>query len=270
LSSNTLRIEKMKKLSITLYFLLLACATSVAFAGGKPNSCGSDNSNLEIVFNDSVSNKIRSDGLGSYKTTKGKSGADVRFQLGNCSFDLVVSLSSARKMVVDWASPYGTMASRAFIFDRVASVPQTNWNNEEFRNFCGYTLDTPNVVRNSNGTYLYDNYAGCGKDPDSYDEQGNFVEGKYFVRRAASFTVEGYVMRFQDPMNDASVLGNNTAYVKIYRVDAKNYALSPENAPLRTNQSYWAALIYGDNNTAPYIKDHQSMAFNFTVRNLQP
>ena len=242
----------------------MACSTLTVFAGGKPSSCGSDNTNLEVVFDDSASNKIRSDGLGAYKTSKGKGGVDVRFQLGNCSSDMVVKLGTTRKMIVDWANPYGTMASRAFTIDRVASVPQTNWNNEEFRNFCGYALDTPNVLQQTNGTYTYDNYGGCGKDPDTYDEQGNLIEGKYFVRRAASFTVEGYVMQFQDSMTDVNNLGYQTAYVKVYRVDAKNYIMTPEIAALRTNQPSWAVLIYGDNNTAPYIKDHQSMPFTFS------
>lgn len=261
----------MKKLSITLCLLFLVCFALTTFGAGKPSSCGTDNTNLEVTVENSANNQVRSDG-GSYRTVKGKGvNTDVRFQMGNCSYDLTMSLSSSRKMIVDWAFPYGSMASRAFNFDRVASVPVTDWNNESFRNFCGYTLDTPNLVQNPNGSYLYDNYAGCGKDPDTTDENGNTIEGKYFVRRAAVFTVEGYKMHYQNPLgDDNNVLGLGTSYVRVYRTDEKNYVLTPEVNPLSASSPAWASLTYGDNNTPAYVKDYQSMSFVMTVKNLQP
>lgn len=239
-----------------ILFLLAACtlmaSTTFAQKSRTTTSCPPDITNLQVAFDDTLGNLFTSDGLGVYVTRKTKSESiDIKFQRSNCSYDFTMNLSSSKRVTLLDLSADGMRTSTFFNFDRIASVPITDWNNAAFRNFCGNTLNSSNVVKNADGTYLYDNYGGCGQDAD----------GKYFVRRAVGIqpgtSEQGF--RFSNsPLDGISTLASDTSYIRVYHSQQFVWELSPE-FPSR-------GLLFNKNPES--VVNYHNVPFRITVTQL--
>src|SRR6185295_16986076 len=100
--------------------------------------------------------------------------------------------------------------------------------NQAFVDFCGGRdvsgqpiVDTPNVVQNANGTYLYDNYAGSGRD-----ESGN-----YFVRRNVGIDAGGSNgFRYQySAIDNVATWAAGTDYIRVYHPSQFVWVLTPDS-----------------------------------------
>jgi hypothetical protein len=252
----------MKKTLLIAASIMMCLCFNLAISAQKPKpvTCGSDVNNLrlEIFDRDSLNNlfQIRSDGKGIYYPSANEV---LQFQISNCSYDFILDFNyrnSTRKesMTIPNYPVTGsnTETTSGFNnFDRVASVPITDWNDIAFREFCGNMLNTPNVVKNSNGTYKYDNYAGCGLDS----------AGKYYVRRNVgilSNLKSGERLRFQNSPFDGGTNAGDTSYIRVYAYqDPKGFIsgnlpntweLSPEPTVINGLTGTWAALLDGGAN----------------------
>jgi hypothetical protein len=254
----------------SLIATLALCLTLTSFAaaqGKKPASCG-DNVTLSVTLSDDVPNKVVSDGKGAY-TNGGSKGDKITaiLQVNNCSYDFTLNLNySARFLVANF--PDGLMlASKFFNFDRVASVPRTDAASPTYGLYCAVSGPVYNadgsIARSADGKVVYDNYAGCGVDPD----------GRRFVRRAAGFTLyEGpsrdYKLRFQSSpidANDNSELAG-TAYVKVYHESDTTWEIVPDKVQLHPNSvvGEWGARL--KNSGGGYVIDaHHIMPFRITA-----
>ncbi len=260
-----------------------------ASAQKKTSSCGTDVTNLSVSvykYTDDTltstynikTDQVYSDGSPVPYITQKTRGEQItaEFQIDNCSNDFTLNLNfSSRSMNVDVPQtatyPGWSTTSKFFNIDRIASVPITDWNNLAFVNFCGGAMDTPNVVRNSNGTYQYDNYAGCGKDPDTYDANNNLIPGRYFVRRAAVFDLtNNYRLHFlYSPLENQYFIAAGTAYLKVYHTDATTWELSPDQVLRNGQVSPWSALVNWSSGGSPSLTTYSAMPFRMVIRRLQ-
>jgi hypothetical protein len=241
----------MKKL-LPIAALFTLCAVFAINASAQ--KCTSDDYSLVASFDDAMT--IRSDGSGPYTTVKGKgSNSEVMFQICNKSNDFTMNLNtSSRSMKV--ILPGGTADSKFFNFDRVASVPVTDYGNPAFAAYCGtdgagqIILDAPNTAN--------DNYAGCG-----FDGLG------YFVRRNVGFQLtNGHSLRFQNSPLDGGTIAAGTSYIKVYHPTPNSWTLAPEEKSDGTACSTMAlcsALIYQPNRGAAYVQYYLPERFVLSV-----
>ena len=279
----------MRKANLFLASIILCIGLYADASAQKPTSCGTDVTNLSVSiykYTDGTltstyniqPDQVYTDGSPVPYTTQKTGGNQItaQFQIRNCSYDFTLNLNFSPRSIdvnVPQSSTYPgwSTTSKFFNFDRVASVPITDWNNPAFVSFCGGALDIANVVHNSNGTYKYDNYAGCGKDPDTYDANNNLIPGRYFVRRAAVFQLtDRYLLHFQySPLENKYTIAAGTAYVKVYHTDATTWELSPDQALLNGEVAPWSALVNWSANSSPYVATYSIMPFKMIVKRLQ-
>lgn len=198
--------------------------------GGTTNPCPADIRDLSVQFRDADSDKYRSDNGLEYKTLKSKGeNIEIMFQRANCTYDLTMNLHFSKRTAKITALET-TYDSEFFNFDRVASVPVTQTTNTAFKDFCAN-----GVVQNPDGTYKYDNYAGCG-----VDENGSYV------RRAVGINAgTDHSFRFQNTgINPSGSLGAGTSYIKVYHPNAQTWILSPEEPSLGALISNSAVVGY--------------------------
>jgi hypothetical protein len=257
----------MRKL-FSLIANLVLCVTfisSAAAQGKKAASCG-DNIPLNVSVSDDAPNKVVSDGKGAY-ANGGSKGEKITaiLQLNNCTYDFTLNLNYSTRFLAANFPDGLTLASKFFNFDRVASVPRTDAASSTYDLYCAVSGPVYNpdgsIARSADGKVVYDNYAGCGVDPD----------GRRFVRRAAGFTLyEGpsrdYKLRFQSSpvdANDNSALPG-TAYVKVYHETDATWEIVPETVWLNSAQGAWGARL--KNAGGGYVIDaHHVMPFRITA-----
>jgi hypothetical protein len=254
--------------------LLCLCALFASSALAQKNrtpTCPADVTNLTATFANGADDSYRSDAVSpSYTTMKTKGdNIELMFQRANCSYDFTMNFHYSKRTTK--LNLGGDIRDVEFAnFDRVASVPLTLAANPSFIAFCdgngdGVFDESPNVVRNADGTYKYDNYAGCGKDPDTVDASGNLVPGRYFVRRTVGMSaglVSGtdYRFRFQNsPLDGHGTLAGGTSYIRVYHETGNTWEVSPEVTPIDS----LGVLINGSTNT---IEGYYRTPFRITVK----
>jgi hypothetical protein len=253
--------------ALLLMIVLTLIATPVGAQRSRPGpSCPPDIINLRVTFADATGDLFRSDGRGPYVTSKAKgSTIDIRFQRGNCSYDLTMDLShSNRTMRLTLGA--STLTSTFFNFDRVASVPVTDPNNQAFVDFCGgrdandqIIVNTPNVVLNADGTYQYDNYAGSG-----VDESGN-----YFVRRSVGINAgdSNHGFRYQySTIDNVATWAAGTDYLRVYHPSQFVWTLTPDTGNGSCGLGGHCGRYY-DKSTSTSLGDY-SVPFSITVEQI--
>lgn len=203
----------MKKILIS-GILVCSVFTLCIFAqkGKLPSGCGSDfAANLYV----NPGTNISSDPNGPLYANGGSKNnkISIGFQVGNCSYDLIIQLNNSTRYLVTNVPGQGTFNAKFANFDRIASVPITT-NNAAMSDFCG-TSPT--------GSYKYDNYGGCGSDA-----------GGAYVRRNVGFDLGNNLnnLRFQySPIDNPNGNPNagGTAYIRVYHPDANTWHLVPES-----------------------------------------
>jgi len=191
--------------------------------------------------------------------TKGSS-IDGRFQVGNCTYDLLLNLSGSKRYFT-WKFPAGSVVGTSantggFNIDRVGNVPVTD-GGPAFLNWCSTATD---------------NYGGCGVDG----------AGGFFVRRAFGSAIfpgggnTSYGVRFNYSPLDGGIMAITvgTAYVRIYHPDANTWIIIPDEVPPPAGVTDpfatagpWSALV--DKNTDPFtISSYQKMPLKIVVKRL--
>ncbi|MFN2530744.1 MAG: hypothetical protein ABR555_05570 [Pyrinomonadaceae bacterium] len=240
-------------------------------AKGNQTSCGTDITNLSISiykYTDATNtttynmwpDMTYADGSPvPYVSgeTKGRNhqSIDGRFEIGNCSYDLTLGLSSR---YFTWKFPAGSVAaslvgssvnSSGFNIDRVGSVPVTD-GGANFLTWC-------------NGGSGSDNYGGCGVDGDGY-----------FARRAmgSAFLNYSYGNRYNySTIDNIETVAAGTAYVKIYHPNVNTWIIMPDQVqppPGVTDPNatvgQWSILL--DRTTNPdSVAGYQKMPFKMVV-----
>lgn len=255
-----------------LLLSIFALFASTAFAQrNKTPTCPADITSLTATFANGANDLYGSDSVSpSYTTMKTKGdNIELMFQRANCSYDFTMNLHYSKRTTKLNLS--GNVRDVEFAnFDRVASVPLTLATNPDFIAFCdsngdGFFDESPNVVKNADGTYRYDNYAGCGKDPDATDANGNVIPGRYFVRRTVGMSaglVSGtdYRFRFQNsPLDGHGTLAGGTSYIRVYHETDITWEVSPEVTPIDS----LGVLINGSTSS---IDSYHVVPFRITVR----
>jgi hypothetical protein len=223
---------------------LLLCGAVAHGQGKNSPTCGPDKVVTVEVHGSptDVSYALAADSTTLYG---GNSKENVRLQIDNCTFDLVMNFSTSRRRVLAYIRDGGDTAVPLTLlnFDRVASVPVTagltwdeargkfgRWVDGEFVEspFCNNGLSSNPLPPSSQPQ---DNYAGCGVD--------DFNE--VYVRRTLTAQVEGRedrrVVMQKSPLDGHAktycVGADNpepceVSYVRVYRPDASTWMLSPE------------------------------------------
>jgi hypothetical protein len=240
--------------------VLALIATPAGAQRSRPApSCPPDITNLQVTFADATGDLFRSDGRGPYVTSNSK-GVAIAFQRSNCTYDLVMNLNTAKR-TMSLTLGAVQLTSGFFNFDRVASVPVTDPNNQAFVDFCGgrdvngqIILNTPNVVQNANGTYLYDNYAGSGRDES----------GSYFVRRSVGIDAGGNGFRYQySTLENVATWAAGTDYIRVYHPSQFVWVLTPDTGNGSCGLGGNCGR-YHDNTTGTNLGDY-SVPFSITV-----
>ena len=235
---------------------------------GNQSSCGTDLTNLSISiykYTDATNTTTynmwpdltNADGSPvPYVSGKTRNDTiDGRIQIGNCTYDLTLSMS---KRYFTWKFPAGSVAASlvgqsvntsTFNIDRVGSVPVTD-GGANFLNWCG-------------GGSGSDNYGGCGVDGNGY-----------FTRRAMGSAMLNYTYgnRYNySPIDNIQTMAAGTAYVKIYHPDSSTWIIMPDQVqppPAVTDPNAtageWSVLL--DRTTNPNtVAAYQKMPFKMVV-----
>jgi hypothetical protein len=257
----------------------------------KNTSCGQDVTSLRVTIDGTAGNALLPDGQGDYVNLS-------QFQVNNCTFDFTMNLNHTTRYMT-YLFPAGSVLPSPYNFtffnmDRIASVPPTD-GGYAYTHWCG-TVQTSGgaIVQNTEG-YYQDNYAPCGKDPDTYDANGNLVPGRYFVRRSYGSTLnDNYHLRFNySPFDNTTgiSLAAGTAYVKVYAsVDPTGpQLLNSKGWPLpntwemvpdvvdshpggATDPGPWSMLLHYTSTkgrTTAEVAGYQKTPFRMTVKRLQ-
>jgi hypothetical protein len=250
-------MKKTFLITSSIFFCLVFSLTTLAQA--KSVSCGTD-AKASVTIDNTAGYNILSDINQPYVTQslKGEQ-PSVMFQIGNCSYDLVLNLNNSKRYInfINLSSaifPNGQTTSKFFNMDRVASVPVTTTPGFISSPFCmnGWARNADgSVPKNSDGT-VQDNYAGCGSETDPVTGQT-----QYYVRRnVGNMLTNNYRLRFQNSPFDGGTNAGGTDYIKVYRPDASTWVIMPENNAL-------SVLL---NDTTPI--EFQNTPFKMTVKKL--
>lgn len=218
-----------KSLLLAVSLAAFTLIPAVSAKAGKPVSCGSDDYTILVdVLSTSpditTPLTILPDQNLIYKTSSSRNDkANVGFQVGNCSYDLVIDLfQSTRKINV--FLPSGMTTSWFVNFDRIASVPITD-GSPAFLTWCQAPQRKPDgsfytyTELADNKTIPFDSYAGCGSD----------TGGSYARRNVGFGLANSYNLRFQaSPFDGNNPLAATTSYIKVYHPSANTWYLEPE------------------------------------------
>ena len=256
----------MKRVALLTILVAFVATSATAQRSGPKPTCPPDITNLRVTFADAAGDLFKSDGGGPYVTSKVRNDTiDVRFQKSNCTYDLTMNLNaSSRSMTLILGAQ--TLTSKFFNFDRIADVPLTDPNNQAFVDFSGgrdanghIIVNTPNVVRNADGTYKYDNYAGSG-----VDEFGN-----YFVRRSMGMDASTATIAFRyqySPLDNQFQWAVGTDYIRVYHTSDFVWVLTPDTGNGSCGPGGHCGRHY-DKNAGQSLGDY-SVPFSITVEQL--